>query len=71
MRIFDQLVRSYRSKKYKEFRKLCVESFTLDENSFMRLNDLLDSTPDVDYAYAIFLEEYVEQGLDKQCEWGE
>ena len=71
MLIFDQLVRSYRSKNYKEFRKLCEESFTLDENSFMHLNDLLDSTPDVDYAYALFLEEYVECGLDKQCEWGE
>lgn len=71
MRIFDQLVRSYRSKNYKEFRKLCVESFTLDVNSFMHLNDLLYSTPDVDFAYAIVLEECVKQGLDKQCEWGE
>ena len=68
MRIFDQLVRSYRSKNYREFRKLCVESFTLDMNSFMRLNDLLYSTPDVDYAYAIVLDEYVKWGLDKQYE---
>lgn len=71
MRIFDQLVRSYRSKNYKEFRELCEASFTLDDNSFVHLTELLDSTPDVDYAYATFLEEYVEWGLDKQCEWGE
>ena len=58
MRIFDQLVRSYRSKNYKEFTELCQASLTLDEDSYMRLTDLLDSDPAVDYAYAAFLEEY-------------
>lgn len=43
MRIFNNLVDSYRNKNYTEFEELCKSSLTMDIESFCELQDLLDS----------------------------
>lgn len=60
MRIFDNLVDSYRSKNYTEFEELCKSSLTMDIESFCKLQDLLDSVPDVDYAYDLVFQNHPE-----------
>lgn len=64
MRIFDNLVDSYRSKNYTEFEELCKSSLIMDIDSFLHLQDLLDTVPDVDEAYNLALENHPEWGED-------
>lgn len=58
MRIFDNLVDSYRSKNYTEFEELCKSSLTLDPDSFVNLMDLLENALDVKEAYRLILGNY-------------
>lgn len=58
MRIFDNLVDSYRSKNYTEFEELCKSSLTLDPDSFVNLMDLLENALDVKEAYRLTLGNY-------------
>lgn len=60
MRIFDNLVDSYRSKNYTEFEELCKSSLTMDINSFLHLLDLLETVPDVDFAYDLAMQNHPE-----------
>lgn len=62
MRIFNNLVDSYRNKNYTEFEELCKSSLTMDIESFCHLQDLLESTPDVDWAYDLAIQEHPEWG---------
>lgn len=64
MRIFDNLVDSYRSKNYTEFEELCKSSLTMDIESFCHLQDLLDAVPDVDEAYNLAFKNHPEWGED-------
>ena len=63
MRIFNNLVDSYRNKNYTEHEELCTSYLTMDIESFCELQDLLDSVPDVDYAY--------DSALQNHPEWAE
>lgn len=60
MRIFNNLVDSYRNKNYTEFEELCKSSLIMDIESFCELQDLLDSVPDVDYAYDLVFQNHPE-----------
>ena len=62
MRIFDNLVDSYRSKNYTEFEELCKSTLTMDIESFCKLQDLLDNVPDVDWAYDLIMQTHPEWG---------
>lgn len=62
MRIFDNLVDSYRNKNYTEFEELCKSSLQMDIESFCDLQDLLDSVPDVDHAYNLAFQNHPEWG---------
>lgn len=62
MRIFNNLVDSYRSKNYTEFEELCKSSLTMDIDSFLHLLDLLKSVPDVDWAYDLTMQNHPEWG---------
>ena len=64
MHIFNKLVDSYRSKNYKEFRELCESSLTMDVEKFAKLQDLLETAPDVNEAYMIALEYNHKYGVD-------
>lgn len=63
MRIFDDLVDSYRNRNHTEFEELCKSSLMMDLESFCTLQDLLDSVPDVDLAY--------DQMIQNHPEWGD
>lgn len=64
MRIFDNLVDSYRSKNYTEFEELCKLSLTMDIDSFIHLQDLLENVPDVSWAYDLVMQTHPEWGED-------
>ena len=64
MRIFDNLVDSYRSKNYTEFEELCKSSLTMDIDSFIHLQGLLESVPDVYEAYNLAFKNHPEWGED-------
>lgn len=51
MRIFNNLVDSYRNKNYTEFEELCKSSLIMDIDVYIHLIDLLESVPDVSHAY--------------------
>ena len=62
MRIFDNLVDSYRNKNYTEFEELCKSSLTMDIDSFIHLQDLLENVPDVSCAYDLVMQNHPEWG---------
>lgn len=62
MRIFDNLVDSYRNKNYTEFEELCKSSLQMDLESFCALQDLLGSVPDVSEAYDLAFKNHPEWG---------
>lgn len=62
MRIFDNLVDSYRNKNYTEFEELCKSSLQMDFESFCNLQDLLANVPDVDHAYNLAFQNHPEWG---------
>lgn len=62
MRIFNNLVDSYRNKNYTEFEELCKSSLIMDIDSFLHLQDLLESEPDVDQAYDLAMQNHPEWG---------
>lgn len=64
MRIFDNLVDSYRSKNYTEFEELCKSSLIMDIDSFIHLQDLLENVPDVNWAYDSVMQNHPEWGED-------
>lgn len=64
MSIFNNLVDSYRNKNYTEFEELCKSSLSMDIKSFCELQDLLDSVPDVDWAYDLTMQNHPEWGED-------
>ena len=60
MRIFDNLVDSYKNKNYTEFEELCKSSLIMDIDSFAHLQDLLENVPDVNEAYDLAFENHPE-----------
>jgi hypothetical protein len=62
MRIFDNLLDSYKSRNWTEFEELCESTLTMDVESFCKLQDLLDGYPDLDDAYSLAFKNHPEWG---------